>query len=67
MRDPDMRKTLQNGLDLALVAHLGRLFSVLVDAASGGGSDKRFAAGLHNAVTAYEKALDIIEHECRNG
>jgi hypothetical protein len=62
----DVKKTLLNGLDVALAAHMGRLFSVFVDPAGGANAEERFTRGLRNAITTYEKAAAIIEQECED-
>ena len=62
----DVKKTLMNGLDVALAGHIGRLFSVFVDATAGPNADKRFTQGLQNAIATYDKAATIIERECED-
>lgn len=62
----DVKKTLLNGLDVALAGHIGRLFSVFVDPAGGANAEERFTRGLRNAMTTYDKAAAIIEHECED-
>jgi len=64
MRDAEMKKTLMNGLDVALAAHMGRLYSVFVDPAGGPNAEQRFTKGLQNSIATYDKAAKIIEDEC---
>jgi hypothetical protein len=64
MEDTKMptQKQMIAALDAALSAQVGLLFSKMASAASGPDAEGRFAQGINNAVSFYDKAADIIRN-----
>jgi hypothetical protein len=58
---PTQRQML-TALDAALSAQVNLLFSKMASAASGADPEGRFAEGIKNASSFYEKAADIIRN-----
>jgi hypothetical protein len=54
------RSLLMAALDAALSAQVNLLFSKMASAASGADPERRFAEGIKNASSFYDKAADII-------
>jgi hypothetical protein len=54
------QRQLMAALDAALSAQVNLLFSKMASAASGADPEGRFAAGIKNASSFYDKAADII-------
>jgi hypothetical protein len=55
------QKQMMTALDAALSAQISLLFSKMASAASGPDPEQRFAEGLKNAASFYDKAADIIK------
>ena len=56
------RRLLMAALDAALSAQVNLLFSKMASAASGADPEGRFAKGIKNASSFYDKAADIIRN-----
>jgi len=56
------RRLLMAALDAALSAQVNLLFSKMASAASGADPEGRFAEGIKNASSFYDKAADIIRN-----
>ena len=56
------RRLLMAALDAALSAQVNLLFSKMASAASGANPEGRFAEGIKNASSFYDKAADIIRN-----
>jgi hypothetical protein len=56
------QKQMMAALDAALSAQINLLFSKMASAASGADPEGRFAAGIKNAASFYDKAADIIRN-----
>jgi hypothetical protein len=56
------QKQMMAALDAALSAQVGLLFSKMASAASGVNPEGRFAEGIKNAASFYDKAADIIRN-----
>ena len=56
------RRQLMAALDAALSAQVNLLFSKMASAASGADPEGRFAEGIKNAASFYDKAADIIRN-----
>jgi hypothetical protein len=56
------QKQMLTALDAALSAQVNLLFSKMASAASGADPEGRFAEGIKNASSFYDKAADIIRN-----
>jgi hypothetical protein len=56
------QRLLMAALDAALSAQVNLLFSKMASAASGADPEGRFAKGIKNASSFYDKAADIIRN-----
>jgi hypothetical protein len=56
------QKQMMAALDAALSAQVGLLFSKMASAASGVNPEGRFAEGIKNAASFYDKAANIIKN-----
>jgi hypothetical protein len=56
------QKQMLAALDLALNAQVNLLFSKMASAGSGPNPEGRFAEGIKNAVSFYDKAAEIIKN-----
>ena len=56
------QKQMMAALDAALSAQVNLLFSKMASAGSGANPEGRFAEGIKNAASFYDKAADIIKN-----